>query len=73
MILIQKKQVQIFIENLFFFKLKFQDCYPLYKKLKKVAKFLTESQEAQNAQDWGECVSTAQKVLKNEPNVAKIR
>ena len=41
--------------------------------MKKVAKFLTESQEAHNANDWAECVSAAQKVLKNEPTVNKIR
>lgn len=50
-----------------------KDCYPFYKKVKKVAKFLTASQEAQNQQDWNECVSAAQKVLKNEPKIDNIR
>ena len=50
-----------------------KDCYPLYKKLKKVAKFLTAAKEARDQQDWAECVAAAQKVLKNEPTVEGIR
>ena len=49
-----------------------KDCYPFYKKVKKVAKFLTASQEAQNSQDWQECIDSAHKVLKNEPTVRKL-
>ena len=37
--------------------------------MKKVAKFLVAAQEAQNNQDWQECIDAAQKVLKNEPKV----
>lgn len=50
-----------------------KDCYPLYKKLKKVAKFLVSAKEAAQAQDWQECVDSANKVLKNEPTVENIR
>jgi len=50
-----------------------KDCYPLYKKLKKVAKFLTNAKEAREKEDWEECVASAQKVLKNEPSVTGIR
>ena len=46
-----------------------KDCYPFYKKVKKVAKFLVAAQEAQNNQDWQECIDAAQKILKNEPKV----
>ena len=46
-----------------------KDCYPFYKKVKKVAKFLMAAQEAQNNQDWQECIDAAQKILKNEPKV----
>jgi len=46
-----------------------KDCYPFYKKVKKVVKFLTAAQEAQTAQDWEECVTAANKVLKNEPKI----
>ena len=50
-----------------------KDCYPLYKKLKKVAKFLTQAKDSREQQDWEECVNSAQKVLKNEPSVEGIR
>jgi len=49
------------------------ECYPLYKTLKKVAKFAGAAQEAQNNQEWEECISAAQKVLKNEPKVQRVR
>lgn len=48
-------------------------CFPFYKKLKKVAKFVNAAQEAQNNKDWDECVDSALKVLKNEPSVSMIR
>merc|ERR1712241_1066655 len=50
-----------------------KDCYPFYKKVKKVAKFITAAQEAQNTQDWEECITAANKVLKNEPKIEAIR
>jgi len=50
-----------------------KDCYPLYKKIKKVAKFLTSSKEARESEDWEECVNNAQKVLKNEPQMEMIK
>merc|ERR1712020_53615 len=50
-----------------------KDCYPLYKTLKKVAKFILAAQEAQNSQDWDECVAAANKVLKNEPTIQRVR
>merc|ERR1711971_270921 len=50
-----------------------KDCYPFYKKIKKVVKFLTAAQVAQDAQDWEECVSSANKVLKNEPKIEAMR
>merc|ERR1719219_2234600 len=50
-----------------------KDCYPFYKKVKKVVKFLTAAQEAQITQDWEECITAANKVLKNEHKIEKIR
>lgn len=50
-----------------------KDCYPFYKKLKKVAKFLTSSKEAAQAEEWDECVDNANRALKNEPQVENIR
>jgi len=50
-----------------------KDCYPFYKTLKKVAKFQAAAQEAQNTQDWDECVASANKILKNEPTIQRVR
>lgn len=50
-----------------------KDCYPFYKSLKKVAKAISAAQEAQNTQDWEECVAQAKKVLKNEPTIQRVR
>ena len=49
--------------------LEHKDCYPMYKKVKKVAKFLVGAKEAREGEDWDSCVSNAQKALKNEPKV----
>ena len=49
------------------------DCYPLYKKLKKVAKFLISAKEASQAENWEECVDMSNKALKNEPTIENIR
>ena len=49
--------------------LEHKDCYPMYKKVKKVAKFLVGAKEAREGEDWESCVSNAQKALKNEPKV----
>jgi len=50
-----------------------KECFPLYKKLKKVVKFLNTAKESREKEDWEECVASAQKVLKNEPSVTGIR
>ena len=38
-----------------------------------MAKFLTSSKEASQAEEWEDCVDNANKVLKNEPSVENIR
>merc|ERR1712029_708169 len=50
-----------------------KDCYPFYKKLKKVAKYLNKAKESREQKEWNECVENAQKVLSNEPTVEGIR
>merc|ERR1719330_1256183 len=45
----------------------------MYKKVKKVAKFLVGAKEAREGEDWESCVSNAQKALKNEPKVESVR
>lgn len=43
-----------------------KDCFPLYKKLKKVEKFLTEAETYLEEGNYGECIVSAQKAIKNE-------
>jgi len=50
-----------------------KDCFPLYKKVKKVAKFITAAKESSQGEAWQDCVEAAGKVLKNEPTVENIR
>ncbi|XP_039296137.1 dnaJ homolog subfamily C member 3 [Nilaparvata lugens] len=49
------------------------DCFPHYKKVKKIEKFLTDCQTALENKEYSDCVDSANKVLKNEPDVAMIR
>lgn len=49
-----------------------KDCFPLYKKIKKVDKFLVTAQELLDSQQYVECVETASKVLKQEKDVQMI-
>ena len=50
-----------------------KDCFPFYKKVKKVAKFVVAANEAQTEQSWDECIEAANKVLKNEPSMDQVR
>jgi len=50
-----------------------QNCFPFYKKLKKVAKFLSSAKESAQADQWEDCVDNANRILKNEPDVQNIR
>jgi hypothetical protein len=34
----------------------------MYKKLKKVAKFVTAAREARNGEQWDDCINAAEKV-----------
>ncbi|XP_052217768.1 dnaJ homolog subfamily C member 3-like [Dreissena polymorpha] len=44
-----------------------KECFPFYKKVKKLAKQLKESQEHSNAEQWDDCVAKARAILKTEP------
>ena len=39
-----------------------KDCFTLYKKLKKVAKFVVAAREARNSEEWDDCKDAAKKV-----------
>ncbi|XP_011314678.1 dnaJ homolog subfamily C member 3 [Fopius arisanus] len=50
-----------------------KDCFPFYKKIRKVAKKLNEALEAEESRDYETCTSSAESVLKLEPNVDNVR
>lgn len=49
-----------------------RDCFPLYKNIRKIEKFLTEAEVALEAQNYADCIESAEKVLKNEKRVNNI-
>jgi len=49
-----------------------KDCFPLYKKIKKVEKFLTEAETYKENGNYGECVEAAEKAFKAEKQVTNI-
>ena len=50
-----------------------KDCFPFYKKLKKIAKLIEEAERAQESGDSENCVDKANKVLKLETSVENVR
>ena len=40
-----------------------KDCYTMYKKLKKVAKFVVAAREAREKEDWEDCITAGEKVF----------
>lgn len=47
-------------------------CFPFYKKIKKVDKFIGDAQTHQENKEFESCISSAEKVLKNEKEVQMI-
>lgn len=43
-----------------------KDCFPLYKKIRKIDKFINDATEAQENNNFADCISAAEKILKNE-------
>lgn len=48
-------------------------CFPFYKKIKQVAKRLNEAESAENLREYDKCISSAQSVLKIEPDLPDVR
>lgn len=48
------------------------DCFPFYKKLKKVEKSLTNAQEYLDEQSYDDCTAAAERTLKHENEVPMI-
>lgn len=49
-----------------------KQCFPFYKKIKKVDKFIGDAQIHQENKDYEACIASAEKVLKNEQEVQMI-
>lgn len=47
-------------------------CFPFYKRIKKVDKLIADAEMHQENKDYENCISSAEKVLKNEKEVAMI-
>lgn len=50
-----------------------KDCFPFYKKLKKVEKSITDANDALSNRDYSECIRAAEKVLKLETNINMVK
>lgn len=48
-------------------------CFPFYKKIKKIDKFISEAENAKEQNDFESCISNAQKILKNEKEVQMVQ
>lgn len=49
-----------------------KDCFPFYKKIKKIEKFLVEAEIALENKNYADCIDFAKKVLKNERDTPNI-
>jgi DnaJ family protein C protein 3 len=47
-------------------------CFPFYKKIKKIDKFMNDAETHKEAKSYEECILSAEKVLKNEKEVPMI-
>lgn len=50
-----------------------KQCFPHYKKVKKIAKFLGDAEASAEAKDYESCIDGSNRVLKNEPSVQNVR
>lgn len=49
-----------------------KDCFPFYKKVKKIEKFIVQADTELENKNYAECIELANKILKNENEVASI-
>ncbi|KAK0166250.1 hypothetical protein PV328_004689 [Microctonus aethiopoides] len=50
-----------------------KECFPFYKKIKKIAKYLNDATAAEESRQFPDCIESAQRVLKSEPTVDNVR
>ena len=46
-----------------------KECFPFYKKVKKLVKQLQNAQDASNSENWDDCVNKARKIMETESKV----
>lgn len=49
-----------------------KDCFPFYKKIKKIEKFIVDAETALENKNYADCIDSANKVLKNEKDTPNI-
>ncbi|CAH1108559.1 unnamed protein product [Psylliodes chrysocephalus] len=49
-----------------------KDCFPFYKRIKKIEKFLTDAETSLENKQYTECIESANKVLKNEKDTPTV-
>jgi DnaJ homolog subfamily C member 3 len=49
-----------------------KDCFPFYKRVKKIEKFITTAQDAIENNQFADCIEASERVLKNEKEVVMI-
>lgn len=47
-------------------------CFPFYKKVKKIDKFVGEAEQHREDKNYNECIESAQKIIKNEKKEANM-
>ncbi|XP_012275173.1 dnaJ homolog subfamily C member 3 [Orussus abietinus] len=50
-----------------------KECFPFYKKIKKVAKCLEDAEIAEELKQHEDCIDAAQRILKAEPHMLMVR
>ncbi len=49
-----------------------KDCFPFYKKIKKIDKFMGDAQSYSDKNEFKECITSAEKILKNEEETPMV-
>lgn len=49
-----------------------KDCFPFYKKIKKIDKFLNDAEQYSEQKDFKSCIESAEKVIKNEAEIPMV-
>ena len=50
-----------------------KQCFPFYKKTKKIAKLLNDAESAKEAKENEDCIKFANRVLQQEPTMINVR